>query len=255
MTPSQLADLLGVASNTIRRWSKVYADFLTPSARPQTGKTRRFSRFDQRVLYFVAALRESPENVDDQQVIARLKTLQDDNWRSLPELSSGKLRQLSSCSVFRRSLPELPEEFADIDDPGVLEVVSTEQRARELATVEFLQRENVRLVDLNEQLQGDLQLAQEHEKEAQQKVAKFEEQMAALRLSERAERDDLQAQLHAAQLELKAAGGEVARLEGQLQQYGLGREKPLNVGLIIAATAISVAVLVIVLLVVVRLVL
>jgi DNA-binding transcriptional MerR regulator len=234
MTPSQLADLLGVASNTIRRWSKVYADFLTPTARPQGGKTRRFSRFDQRVLYFVAALRESPENVDDQQVIARLKALQDDNWRSLPEL---------------------PEEFADIDDPGVLEVVSTEQRARELATVEFLQRENVRLAELNDQLQGDLQLAQEREKEAQQKVAELVEQMASLRLSERAERDKLQAQLHAAQLELKAAGGEVARLEGQLQQYGLGREKPLNVGLIIAATAVAVAVLVIVLLVVVRLVL
>lgn len=212
----------------------MYADFLTPTARPQDGKTRRFSRFDQRVLYFVAALRESPENVDDQQVAARLKALQDDNWRNLPEL---------------------PEEFADIDDPSVLEVVSTERRARELATVEFLQRENVRLTELNDQLQEALQLAQEREKEAQQKVVELEEQMAALHVKERAERDKLQDQLHAAQLELKAAGGEVARLEGQLQQYGLGREKPLNVGLIIAATAVAVAVLVIVLLVVVRLVL
>ena len=47
-----------VQPNTIRQWSRTFADFLEPGANPPNGKTRTYSDDDARVIALVAAMRQ-----------------------------------------------------------------------------------------------------------------------------------------------------------------------------------------------------
>jgi len=53
-----------VQPNTIRGWSKQYADFFSPSANPPKGKTRIYSDDDGRVMAFIAEMRNEGQTFE-----------------------------------------------------------------------------------------------------------------------------------------------------------------------------------------------
>lgn len=69
-TPIQVARRANVAVQSIRNWSRDYAEFLSPGARGETGP-RLYSDEDMSVLCAVAALRKS--GVNRAEVVARLR--------------------------------------------------------------------------------------------------------------------------------------------------------------------------------------
>ena len=58
-TPKQVANRLGLSSTTIRNYSHLWADYLSPSANPQAGQPRVYTEDDLAVLTTVAAMRDS----------------------------------------------------------------------------------------------------------------------------------------------------------------------------------------------------
>jgi DNA-binding transcriptional MerR regulator len=70
----------------MRNWTKIYGEFLSPSASPEKGKTRIFSEHDVRVLYFVSTLRAAGQ--DQGEIIERLKEHQTNRWETLPPTPS-----------------------------------------------------------------------------------------------------------------------------------------------------------------------
>jgi len=212
MTPSQLARMLGVTVNTVRNWAGIYKTYLTPSATPRKGKARHFSKHDQRVLYTVATFRNS--NMTEDEIKKRLDELQENNWDDLPQL---------------------PPEFAEIP-AGELQIISTEERARELAQVQVLQGEMARL-----------QTALER---AETRVEQLEHEISELRQSENITREAL----HKKELDLQKAVGDTEALKRELSQYALGRDKPLNVGVLVLAALVAGVLITLLVLVVMRLV-
>lgn len=105
-----------------------------------------------------------------------------------------------------RDLPPLPMQGETI----ALDTASN--RAREIAEVAVLRTE---LNHLRTALEA-----------AENRVKLLEDQLQ--------HKEGIEAQNIGLQLELERARSEVARLEGQLSAYSFGREKPINVGLIIA---------------------
>lgn len=215
MQPQELSTLLGVASNTIRGWGRTFRDFLTPSATPKKGQPRRYSRHDQRVMYLIATLKRT--SMSEEMIFERLVEMRDQNWTGLPDL---------------------PPEWGEVDDTGVLEVVHSEHRARELAQVQVLQAEISRLT-------ADLQNAQSHAKA-------LETELDALKN----EANVSSSKIHALELELSSARGEVAELKARLSAYAItGGDRPLPVALIIVVSAMAAVLVVVVVFVIARLLL
>jgi DNA-binding transcriptional MerR regulator len=50
LTPKEVSDLLSVSSQTIRRYSREFADHLSPDANPAPGGHRRYTREDVEIL-------------------------------------------------------------------------------------------------------------------------------------------------------------------------------------------------------------
>jgi DNA-binding transcriptional MerR regulator len=84
MQPKELAQLLGVTSNTIRRWCDEFHRYLSPTASPPKGKPRILAPHDQRVLHYVAGARDSGNPIETIQ--ARLDAMQDNDWADLPDV-------------------------------------------------------------------------------------------------------------------------------------------------------------------------
>ncbi len=53
-TVSKVADLLGVDQDSVKRWSKEFAEYLSLTAQPANGKSRHFTEADLRVLAVIA---------------------------------------------------------------------------------------------------------------------------------------------------------------------------------------------------------
>src|SRR5260370_25461160 len=88
MKPQQLAQLLKVAPNTIRKWAgKDYAEFLSPSGAGFNGAARTFSEQDARILAWVAEMKA--RNTPAQEILDVLREAQRDSWRILPALPGG----------------------------------------------------------------------------------------------------------------------------------------------------------------------
>ncbi len=224
METKELADLLHVVPNTVRRWCDEYHEFLTPTAHPPKGKNRVLTLHDARVLHYVAAARDTGQAPET--VRARLKAMQDGDWQSLPDV---------------------PPEWENPEETMLVTVAA--ERAYDVARVAVLQREL-------EMIQQQLQHATVRAETAEDRVLALETAMNAQQALQQATQADLQQQLHAAQLELRTARGEVETLRARLSAYAItGGDRPLPVALIILVSALAVAVLVIVLLIVVRLVL
>ena len=56
-TPKQLADQLGLSGTTIRNYSRLWSDYLSPAANPQAGQPRQYSEDDLAVIATIVALR------------------------------------------------------------------------------------------------------------------------------------------------------------------------------------------------------
>lgn len=86
MQPNDLAQLLGVSANTVRRWTRVFSKYLTPTGSPRPGNARRLSPHDVRVLRLVAKARA--ENEPQELIEQTLDALQAGEWRDLPDMPS-----------------------------------------------------------------------------------------------------------------------------------------------------------------------
>lgn len=63
-TVAQAARSAAVSGTTIRNWSKVYADYLSPSATPEVGTPREFTAADLSVFATIAVLRSQLVEVE-----------------------------------------------------------------------------------------------------------------------------------------------------------------------------------------------
>lgn len=209
MNPSHLANLLGISSNSIRRWSEQFSHFLSASARPAPGEPRIYTKLDAQIMHFIATKRAAHR--PNEEIAERLSELRAGEWRDLPPL---------------------PENWPDMETALV---PSWNIGAGTLAQISTLQTE--------------LQFTQKQRDQALARVDTLEAEIDALRASQSA----TEAELSAKQTELLEARAVVARVEGQMSQYTLGRDKPLNVGVIIIAALAAGAALMLIAFVVLRL--
>jgi DNA-binding transcriptional MerR regulator len=214
MKIATLAKLVNVSGDTLRRWTSTYEPFLTPGATPPKGKTRLLSDHDIRVLLLVATLRDAGQ--DPEEIVARLETEQKNDWASLPEIPS-------EWGYATQNMP----------------VAEAASRAYDLAQVAVLQTQVRTLEQRNQEISTGLE-------QAQQRVADLEQALKEMREQRDLTEAELREQRHQIELELLQARAQVARLEGQLSSYSLGREKPLNVGLLLSSAILFGMVVVIV---------
>jgi DNA-binding transcriptional MerR regulator len=202
MKPNVLADLLGISVQTLRRWTgpTEYGRFLSPGATPPKGKTRTLSEHDIRVLYLVASLRDAGQ--DPERIVERLEAEQAQEWRGLPEI---------------------PPEWSSAGETVSVEIATA--RAGEYAQLAALQTQVHHLEVRNQELTLALQ-------DAQGRVVKLEQELEVLRY----QREASEQEKHKIEILLLEARAEVAQLTGQLSAYSLGRDKPVNVAVLLLVT-------------------
>jgi DNA-binding transcriptional MerR regulator len=216
MQPNDIARLMGITSNTIRRWTTEFYKYLTPQASPPKGKPRIYGEHDQRVFHFIKAARDKNKPLETIQ--AQLETMHADNWRGLPDI---------------------PAEWREQSETMPVSLAAS--KAYDFAQIAVLQR------DL-EHTRAELETAQNALEAAQKRVIDLENDNARLRASQSVTDSEFQAQLHAAQLEAEKQRGEVEALKARLSAYAItGGDKPIPVAVIVAVTALlAVAVVVLV---------
>ena len=224
METKELADLLNVVPNTIRRWTEEYHRFLSPTAHPPKGKNRVLTLHDARVLHYIKAARDTGQAPET--IMARLESMMADDWRNLPDV---------------------PPEW---DNPAeTMTVVAAADRAYDLAALAVAQREL-------EMVQQALQEASARAENAELRVKDLEAEIATQRATESVAREEFHQQLHTAQIELSQARGEVAELKARLSAYAItGGDKPIPVALIVLVTAVAAVLVVLLVFVVARLLL
>jgi len=225
MKVTSLARLLDVSVGTVRRWvgDDIYGPFLTPSASPSKGNTRIMTEHDQRVLYYVAQLREIGMSQDA--IVERLKHMQENDWVDLPPL---------------------PGEWDGTGETLPVDVAAT--RASEMVQSAVLQKEI-------QHLREALELAQSRLKELESQLQTVSGEKDELVQQKHAQEQEFSQQKHTLELEVSQAKGEVSRLEAELKAYGmtysLGGDKPVSPVWIILVTALTAVVLTIITVVIV----
>jgi len=215
MQPKELAQLLGVTPNTIRRWCAEFHKYLTPTAHPPKGKPRVLAEHDCRVLHYVAAARDTGQPMET--IIARLEAMLDDDWRDLPEV---------------------PAEWAQAGE--TMPVTLAASKAYDIAQVAVLQRE--------------LEYTSRQLEDARQRIETLEAELDTLNTSHEATeaaKHALELELATARGEVDTLR---ARLESYRLAYSFGRDQPVNIGLIVVVVALVAVALVLIVLIVVRLV-
>jgi len=223
MQPAELSRLLGnVSGPTLRRWGKTYARFLSPGANPPLGKPRRISDHDAGVLSLVAALRTA--RFDHEAIVARLEAEEADHWGNLPLLLPGQ--KLSDA------MPVAQASAHDAEPSGLPALRIQHQ---------YLEQRNS---EVSRQLS-----------EAQARIPKLEEELERTRSRGNEGIQAWQQKIDALQTELQETKAQAALLKVQLSAYSLGREKPVNVAVLIAGGLTFGAALAVMLLLIVALVL
>lgn len=223
MQPAELSKLLGsVSAPTLRRWGKAYSRYLSPGASPPRGKPRSITERDARVLSLIAALRDAGH--DHNAILARLDAEEANNWENLPPLPNGW------------------------DGAGTMPVALAAARAAEMSETSALRTQNQYLQQRNAEIL-------EHLDRAQERVTLLQEELDRVRGDGEGRVLERQQKVDALHTELQAARSEVSLLEGKLSAYSLGRDKPVNVAVIVTGAVAFGAVLVVILLVVVAIVL
>lgn len=218
LNPKAAADLLHIAPNTLRRWASDLARFMSPGANPPDGQPRKLNEHDLRVLYLVAGLRESGVPMAD--VVRRLEHDQANDWADLPQL---------------------PFLFDASDEA----IDQTKIQAYEVAQIAALQTQLQFVASENRRLQADLQVAQERVSQLEVELAGARDQLRDTERQSAADRLKAEEEKREIERRLLEARADVARLEGQLSGYSLGRKTPVNVGLLLLGAALAGAILVI----------
>jgi chromosome segregation ATPase len=218
MNITTLARLLGVDRITLGRWTDRYISYMSPGATPPKGKTRNLNDIDVRVLHLIATLRDT--GIDHDDIEQRLKEMQSSGWENLPEIP--------------------PEWVGATETMPVNEAAS---RAYELAQVAVLQSEL-------KHVQQALEVAQNRVVQLEEDLKRLEEERSAIAN----ERQAVETEKHQLQVELERARAESRELQAELRAfnlaYGIGREKPISIAVIIGVTGLIVALLVVVAIVV-----
>ncbi len=224
MNPAELAKKIDVSGDTLRRWTKEYRDFLSPSATPPKGQPRIMSEHDQRVLHMVKSLRDAGQ--DREAIITTLHREQEDGWAGLPSVPDGW---------------QSPAIRADV----------AASRATELATVAALQTQLQHVTRALEDAQRRVMTLEQSLEQAAERERQLRDDSVAREraLNEHAAEIDQQRQV--LQVSLLEAKADVTRLEGdlkaqsaRLEAYSFGRERPIHIVYIVAGALLFGALLV-----------
>lgn len=79
-----LANCLGVARDSVRRWSKDYQPYLSKGANPFAGHDRAYTRHDASVLWFVSVQRQT--RTSHAAIREQLEQLRAGGWSDLPDV-------------------------------------------------------------------------------------------------------------------------------------------------------------------------
>lgn len=250
----ELADRLDVSVHTLRRWTTEdeYGHYLSPGAQPGgTQNPRNYDALDQRILYFVATLRD--ENIPPELIKERLDQEEQNGWQNLPplpgdwsqgdqsvsmELAQAGAQHLASIAVLKNEIQHLESRLQakDLDlQESQARLVAAESRVQELQQVlEDLRQakaetEEQRLSIEREKHKVELDLAQaqaEVERRIRAAVSETEQQA-------RQERSAIEA-------ELAEARAKAANLEGRLSPYTYKGRLINPILLLLAAIVLSV---------------
>jgi DNA-binding transcriptional MerR regulator len=243
-TPSDLARLLNISTPSLRRWCSDFAQYLSPSATPPKGKPRIFSEHDERVLLLIVHLREA--GLEKDEIAVRLEMEQKRDWQGLPELPE----EFYPSTILSIPADQAASRAYEVAQVAALQtqVQYLQQQTQELNLA--LQTARGRVAELETELEQLHQEGSTRERQLQEEIVQVErqrqEQVDLARQEQRTRVEQLQ-------VELSQVRSEVARLEGQLSSYSLGRNKPLNVGLLLVLAVMFGVLLVIVVFIVANL--
>lgn len=172
MQTKELADLLGLATNTLRHWTiELYPSYMSPGARGGSGRVRQFSDQDARIIALVASLRT--DGLPHEDILATLDSLEANDWADLPSLPIAPPGQ-GPISVIPREAAErtmeaqrqtLTREIALLTDRvATLEEQITKERTSHDGTRRDLTEAREQLGELRGQLST---LETEHQRERQ----------------------------------------------------------------------------------------
>lgn len=84
--PGDVARLLDVKENTLRRWvtDQEFGQYLSTRARGGSGSHRAYTEQDVRILTLIAEMRQS--NTSTEEIHASLRSLRSAGWAGLPEI-------------------------------------------------------------------------------------------------------------------------------------------------------------------------
>ncbi len=104
MKPSEIADLIGIASSTIRAWTLgEFKRFFSPSAQGGSGRNRNLNETDSRILSYIAMMKR--QNVSSDEIHIALQRMQKNNWEDLPPLPEAPAGVMN--------VPAIPKSTAD----------------------------------------------------------------------------------------------------------------------------------------------
>jgi DNA-binding transcriptional MerR regulator len=235
--PSDLAKLLNISTPSLRRWCSEYAPYLSPGATPPKGKPRTFSENDERIFLLISNLRDA--GLERDEIVQRLDAEQTRGWQGLPELPS----EFSLVPI-----PDIPMDQAashayNLAQAAALQtqVQFLQQQSQELTLA--LEQARDRVTELEDELEGLRAESVTTERGLREEIVQVERQrQTQVEEIERRNRE----RMEQIQSELSQARAAVAHLEGRLSGYSLGRESPLNVGLLLAGAVLFGVVLVVI---------
>lgn len=84
MNVQEVADILGISGDTVRRDTKRYAVHLSPTANPPGGQVRVYTEHDLRIMLHIRTLADS--GMQHREIADRLGRLQAEGYSGLPDL-------------------------------------------------------------------------------------------------------------------------------------------------------------------------
>lgn len=167
-TTKHLATLYGKSETTIRNWAIEFADYLSPTATPQSGKNRFYTGEDITVFALVAEMKDQDQTFE--QIHLSLKSGQRGDP---PDLSQEDIHTLAVSERERRITLEV-----EALQRTIIQLRQDMREYQEKADqVDEINLENARLKATMEYLKSDLDLNRAQLKEAQQRIEALAKEM------------------------------------------------------------------------------
>lgn len=211
-----LAEFLNITPTTVHRWLNRYSEYVSPKTdKTRRGKPRILDMHTTRVLFFIETMRTTGDSPDT--IAEKLQEYKSNNWQDFPDAPA--------------------ELFNPPEDMPLIRADQAASMAQTVGENVFLQQEVTRLKNA---------LAAETTK-----VTELQAELTQLQTDSASSAESL----HKTQIELEQSKAEIARLQGQLEQYSFGRERPINAAVIVVVAMVAAAVLVVLVFVAARLLL